>query len=132
MGPGYRGMEEADGTLVFTPALPAGRGLLIFHGALIKPRAYAGTAAFFASRGYLVYIPAGPARLSIRAVDAAAARLPSFGVGQWFLPGHSMGGFREPRPDSPPRAARCRRRALGRGHAGGLLRPPGAHAHAVG
>jgi pimeloyl-ACP methyl ester carboxylesterase len=93
VGPGYRVAEEADGTLVFTPAVPAGRGLLIFPGALIKPRAYAGTAAFFASRGYLVYIPAGPARLSIRAVDAAAARLPSFRMRQWFLLGHSMGGY---------------------------------------
>jgi pimeloyl-ACP methyl ester carboxylesterase len=92
-GPGYQAAEEPDGTLVFTPASPTGRGLLIFHGALIKPRAYARTAAFFARRGYLVYIPAGSLRLSIRAVDAAAARLPSLGVRQWFLLGHSMGGF---------------------------------------
>lgn len=93
VGPGYQVVEESDGTLVFRPASPDGRGLLILHGALIKPRAYASTAAFFARRGYLVYIPAGPARLSIRAVDAAAARLPTFGVRQWFLLGHSMGGF---------------------------------------
>ncbi len=93
VGPGYRAAEEPDGTLVFTPASPTGRGLLVFHGALIKPRAYAKTAAFFARRGYLVYIPAGATRLSIRAVDSAAARLPSLGVRQWFLLGHSMGGF---------------------------------------
>jgi pimeloyl-ACP methyl ester carboxylesterase len=92
-GPGYTAVEEADGTLVFTPASPNGRGLVIFHGALIKPRSYGKTAAYFAGRGYLLYIPAGPMRLSIRAVDSAAARLPSFGVRQWFLLGHSMGGF---------------------------------------
>lgn len=89
----YAVAEEADGTLVFTPAAGNGRGLLIFHGALIKPRSYAGTAAYFARRGYTVFIPAGAARLSIRAVDSAAARLPGFGLADWFVIGHSMGGF---------------------------------------
>lgn len=92
-GAGYTVAEEPDGTLVFTPASANGRGLLIFHGALIKPRSYAKTAAYFAGAGYTVFIPAGPTRLSIRAVDSAAARLPAFGVREWFLLGHSMGGF---------------------------------------
>jgi pimeloyl-ACP methyl ester carboxylesterase len=91
--PAYAVAEEPGGTLVFTPAAGNGRGLLIFHGALIKPRSYAGTAAYFARRGYTVFIPAGAARLSIRAVDSAAARLPAFGLAHWFLIGHSMGGF---------------------------------------
>jgi pimeloyl-ACP methyl ester carboxylesterase len=92
-GPDYAATEEADGTLVFRPAQATGRGLLIMHGALIKPRAYAKTAAFFARRGYTVYIPSGPARLSINAIDAAAARLPEFAMDAWFFVGHSMGGF---------------------------------------
>lgn len=89
----YHFTEEADGSLVFAPNTPNGHGLLIMHGALIKPMSYARTAAFFARQGYTVYVPRGVFRLSIAAVDSAAARLDSFGVRDWFLIGHSMGGF---------------------------------------
>lgn len=92
-GEGYTAVVEADGALVFTPAEPNGRGLLVMHGALIKPPAYAKTAAYFAARGYLVYVPSGPARLSINAVDGAAARMATLGVRDWVMIGHSMGGF---------------------------------------
>jgi pimeloyl-ACP methyl ester carboxylesterase len=92
-GPGYTSETEPDGTLVFVPATPNGQGILIMHGALIKPLAYAKAGAYFAARGYTVYIPSGPARLSVNVVDAAARRLPSFGLNGWFLIGHSMGGF---------------------------------------
>jgi hypothetical protein len=40
---------EDDGAMVFTPALANGHGLLIMHGALIKPLSYTKTAAFFAT-----------------------------------------------------------------------------------
>jgi hypothetical protein len=92
-GEGYAAAVEADGALLFTPAEPNGRGLLVMHGALIKPLAYAKTAVYFAARGYLVYVPSGPARLSINAVDAAAARMATLGVRDWVMIGHSMGGF---------------------------------------
>ena len=42
------------------------------HGALIMPKSYAKSAAFFAQQGYTVYIPYGPGRLSIAAVDSTA------------------------------------------------------------
>lgn len=92
-GEGYQSREFPDGSLVFTPAAVNGHGLLIMHGALIKPLAYARTAAFFAQRGYTVFVPSGRLRLSILAVDDAAARLGEFAVQDWFLIGHSMGGF---------------------------------------
>lgn len=92
-GDDYTAVLEEDGGLVFTPAVANGHGLLIMHGALIKPLSYAKTAAYFAARGYTVYLPSGAARLSIAAVDAAAARMQEFNVQDWVMLGHSMGGF---------------------------------------
>ena len=90
---GYTAQVDDDGAMVFTPAVANGHGLLIMHGALIKPLSYAKTAAYFARLGYTVFVPSGAARLSITAVDSAAARMASFGVRDWVLIGHSMGGF---------------------------------------
>ena len=92
-GDGYQAQEFPDGSLGFIPAAPNGHGLLIMHGALIKPLSYARSAAYFAQRGYTVFLPAGRLRLSILAVDSAAARLGDFGVRDWLFIGHSMGGF---------------------------------------
>ena len=92
-GNGYQSREFPDGSLVFTPGIPNGHGLLIMHGALIKPLSYARSAAYFAERGYTVFLPSGSLRLSILAVDGAAARLSEFAVRDWFVIGHSMGGF---------------------------------------
>jgi len=92
-GEGYTVAQSADGGFVVTPEATNGHGLLIMHGALIKPKSYAKTAAFFAGRGYTVLVPNGFARLSINAVDPAAERLADFPVTDWFVIGHSMGGF---------------------------------------
>lgn len=92
-GDGFSVRPEPDGGLVFAPAAANGHGLLIMHGALIKPESYARTAAYFAALGYTVYLPRGFARLSILAVDRAAARLDELGVEDWFVIGHSMGGL---------------------------------------
>jgi pimeloyl-ACP methyl ester carboxylesterase len=92
-GNGYTAGVGPDGALVFTPAAPNGHGLVVMHGALIKPLAYAKTAAYFAARGYTVYVPSGALRLSINAVDGAAERMKTFGVRDWVMIGHSMGGF---------------------------------------
>ena len=92
-GDGYSARVEADGGLLFTPAVPNGHGLLIMHGALIKPLSYAKTAAFFAQQGYTVLVPYGWLRLSINAADGAAARMATLGAKDWFVIGHSMGGF---------------------------------------
>jgi hypothetical protein len=48
-GAGYTARVEDDGAMVFTPALANGPGLLIMHGALIKPLSYTKTTAFFAT-----------------------------------------------------------------------------------
>ena len=92
-GEGFAAVKEDDGSFVFTPIAANGHGLVIMHGPLIKPQSYAQTAAYFARLGYTVFVPSGPGRLSVNAVDSAAARLDSFGVQDWFFIGHSMGGY---------------------------------------
>ena len=92
-GDGYEVTESDDGSFVFRPDVSNGHGLLIMHGALIKSKSYAKTAAYFAQLGYLVFVPSGWARLSINAVDGAAERMRAFEVQDWFFIGHSMGGF---------------------------------------
>jgi pimeloyl-ACP methyl ester carboxylesterase len=92
-GDGYSAVEEEDGGFLFTPAQSNGYGIVIMHGALIKPKSYAKSAAYFAARGYTVYLPYGPGRMSIAAVDSTALRLNDFEIEKWFFIGHSMGGM---------------------------------------
>lgn len=92
-GDGFSSVEEEDGSLIFTPAVSNGYGILIMHGALILPRSYARSAAYFASRGYTVYLPKGLGRMSIAVVDTAADRIAEFDIEDWFFIGHSMGGM---------------------------------------
>ena len=63
------------------------------HGALILPKSYAQSAAFFASNGYTVHLPRGPLRMSIAAVDDTATAIETHEISQWFFVGHSMGGM---------------------------------------
>jgi len=110
-GENYTASLQADGGLLFTPQQSNGRGLLIMHGALIKPQSYARSAAFFATRGYTVLLPSGGlARLSITAIDSAADNMRRLGLRDWFTLGHSMGGMAslaviQGNPDLPVRAA---------------------------
>jgi len=92
-GAGYRATQADDGSFLFEPDAGHGLGLLIMHGALIKPQSYVNTAAYFAQRGYTVLIPSGTARLSINAVNHAVERMNEFELDGWFMIGHSMGGF---------------------------------------
>jgi pimeloyl-ACP methyl ester carboxylesterase len=84
---------DDDGSLLFLPAAKNGYGLLIMHGALIKPQSYTNTAGYFAERGYTVFLPYGFARLSITAVNSAASRMAELDLAGWFVIGHSMGGL---------------------------------------
>ena len=110
-GTGYSAERRGDGGWLFRPDQPNGRGLLIMHGALIRPQSYANTAAFFAARGYTVLLPyGGVTRLPIRAVAAAAQAMRELNPEQWFTIGHSMGGMAslsliEANPELPIRAA---------------------------
>lgn len=93
-GEGYTVTELDTGGFIFKPASPNGYGLLIMHGALIKPAAYHKSAAYFSAQGFLVYVPdGGTTRLSINAVDKAANTMKEQEVNAWFAIGHSMGGF---------------------------------------
>jgi pimeloyl-ACP methyl ester carboxylesterase len=92
-GAGYTSVKEDDGSLIFLPENSNRQGLLIMHGALIKPQSYAKSAAFFAHSGYTVYLPNGPGRLSIAVTNKAAERMQEFDVDGWFFIGHSMGGM---------------------------------------
>lgn len=107
----YAAEQRADGGFLFLPEQPNGRGLLIMHGALIEPQAYANTAGYFASRGYTVLVPRGGfTRLSILAVDPAADAMRDLGLNGWYTIGHSMGGMSSlevisRNPDLPVRGA---------------------------
>lgn len=92
-GKNYNVETGNDGSLLFSPAATNGQGLLIMHGALIKPQSYAKTAAFFAERGYTVLLPYGFARLSITAIRSTAKRMREMELQNWFVIGHSMGGL---------------------------------------
>ncbi|ARN74400.1 alpha/beta hydrolase [Oceanicoccus sagamiensis] len=89
----FSSAQQDNGDWLFTPHQPNGYGLLILHGALIKPKSYSYTAAYFASRGYKVWIPSGVIRLSALSSERIAQQLPQMGNEQWFLLGHSMGGL---------------------------------------
>jgi pimeloyl-ACP methyl ester carboxylesterase len=110
-GTGYSGERRSDGGWLFRPDQPNGRGLLIMHGALIRPQSYANTAAFFAARGYTVLLPhGGVTRLPIRAIATAARAMRELNLDQWFTIGHSMGGMAslsliEANPELPIAAA---------------------------
>jgi pimeloyl-ACP methyl ester carboxylesterase len=92
-GEDYAVSTEADGGLIFMPNASNGSGIVIMHGALIKPQSYARSAAFFAQRGYTVYLPNGPGRMSIAVGATAAKRMQAISAGKWFFIGHSMGGM---------------------------------------
>jgi len=92
-GDGYASVSEEDGSLIFSPDSGNGLGIVIMHGALILPQSYAKSAAYFAQLGYTVYLPSGPGRMSIAAIDTTAERLEEFDIETWFFIGHSMGGM---------------------------------------
>jgi len=92
-GDGYRSERSDDGTLLFRPDNPSGRGIVIMHGALIKPQSYTKSAAWFAREGYTVLLPYGPGRMSIAAVESVAGRMAELAVDEWYFIGHSMGGM---------------------------------------
>jgi pimeloyl-ACP methyl ester carboxylesterase len=92
-GEGYSSNKTADGSLLFSPEQPNNKGLVIMHGALIKPASYTRSAAFFAGRGYTVYLPYGPGRLSVTLAADMPARMAAMNMDEWYFIGHSMGGL---------------------------------------
>lgn len=93
-GDDFTATQGADGSWVFRPTTPGPAGIVIMHGALIKPQSYAGTAAYFARLGYTVFLPHGGFwRLPVNAVDDVATQVADFGIDDWYLIGHSMGGL---------------------------------------
>ena len=92
-GDGYRSERSDDGSLLFLPDNPTGRGIVIMHGALIKPQSYAKSAAWFAQDGYTVLLPYGPGRMSIAAIETVAGQMAELGMDEWYFIGHSMGGM---------------------------------------
>jgi pimeloyl-ACP methyl ester carboxylesterase len=92
-GDSYAVRSETDGSYWFEPDKPNGAGIVIMHGALILPKSYAKSAAFFARNGYTVHLPHGPLRMSILATGDVAEALQKSPIETWFFVGHSMGGM---------------------------------------
>jgi len=92
-GDGYSSSRADDGTLLFEPDEPGTRGIVMMHGALIKPQSYAKTAAYFAQQGYTVLLPYGPGRMSVLATDNVAKKMGALDISEWYFIGHSMGGM---------------------------------------
>lgn len=83
-----------EGGYRLTPVQANGKAVLIMHGALVKPLAYAETAAFFAEKGYTVVVPDGGwTRLSINAAQQTKDSVRTEAALEWYFIGHSMGGF---------------------------------------
>ena len=85
---------ETEPWLIFRPAdgQPE-RGLVLYPGARVDPRAYAPAAHALAEEGYLVVIVPMPLNLAIFAPDRAAEVIAAFPeLGQWAVGGHSLGG----------------------------------------
>jgi len=79
--------------LTFTPITPTTRGLILYPGARVDPRAYAPAARAVAAQGFIVVIPAMPLNLAFFAPDRADAVKSAYpAVTQWAIGGHSLGG----------------------------------------
>jgi hypothetical protein len=83
-----------DSYYVFTPkTVTPTRGLVIYPGALIDPRAYAVLAQAVAKQGILVAIVPMPLNLAIMGYDRANKPIDKFsGIQTWVITGHSLGG----------------------------------------
>ncbi|MBK9124736.1 MAG: alpha/beta hydrolase [Chloroflexi bacterium] len=79
--------------LTFTPAEPAGTGLVFYPGGRVLPEAYAPAARALAEAGYLVVIPAMPLNLAVFAPSTAKAVIAAHPeIDAWVIGGHSLGG----------------------------------------
>lgn len=83
-----------DSYYVFKPkTVTPTKGLIIYPGALIDPRAYAVTAQAVAEEGILVAIVPMPLNLAIMGYDRANKPIAKFGgIQTWVISGHSLGG----------------------------------------
>lgn len=87
-------LVENNGAIEFAPMdNPTGRGLIIYPGGAVDPRAYAVAAQAIATHGFFVAIVPFPGNLAIgdpmRANNVILAH-PE--IGQWAIAGHSLGG----------------------------------------
>jgi pimeloyl-ACP methyl ester carboxylesterase len=83
-----------DSYFVFTPTtVTPTKGLIIYPGALIDPRAYAVLAQAVAQQGILVAIIPMPLNLAILGSGRADKPIAKYtGINTWVISGHSLGG----------------------------------------
>ena len=83
-----------DSYFVFNPkTVTPTKGLIIYPGALIDPRAYAVLAQAVAQQGILAVIVPMPLNLAIMGYDRANKPIAKFtGIQTWAISGHSLGG----------------------------------------
>lgn len=77
----------------FSPAAASGAGLILYPGARVDNRAYAGLAARVAAAGYFTEVLAVPGGMALIAPGKAAAVMDAHPeIERWIVAGHSLGG----------------------------------------
>jgi len=84
---------QSEPYLTFAPAEGAARGLIVYPGGRVDPRAYAPVAQAIASSGFQVVIVPMPLNLAVFAPGSARAVMAEYPqIDAWFIGGHSLGG----------------------------------------
>lgn len=85
---------ESDGEgLIFRPASPNGKGIILYQGAKVEKEAYAYLGQSLSEQGFVVSIPQLPLNFGILGSGTADQVIEEHpDVQEWFLGGHSLGG----------------------------------------
>ncbi|AQU78187.1 MULTISPECIES: alpha/beta hydrolase [Planococcus] len=84
--------SDAEG-LIFQPATPNGKGVILYQGAKVEKEAYAYLGQSLSEQGFVVSIPQLPLNFGILGSGTAHDIIEEHSeVEEWFLGGHSLGG----------------------------------------
>lgn len=91
--PGANVAVDLDPWIAFLPSHPQETGLILYPGARVDPRVYAGAARAIAEHGYPTLIVPMPLNLAMLAPERGLEVIRSFPqVKRWVVGGHSLGG----------------------------------------
>jgi len=85
--------EKEDGTISFEPENANGKGIILYPGALVEPKAYGYYAQELAKEGYVVVVPAVRLNFAIFDANRADTTIKNYPeIDTWVVGGHSLGG----------------------------------------